>query len=147
MKITHILKSDSIYQIEYNIKNLIQNDNECSTHFEYSNGTYHSVKLTLITYNPSHKKHFLLHSLEGQTRLMVVKSMYKHIITLKQTLESKDSPYLLYCIEWFDKKSNKKSKSRFYGSSIQNILMKFYYKRDVNELTLLNMTLLPQPAA
>ena len=135
MKITHILKSDSIYQIEYNIKNLIQNDNECSTHFEYSNGTYHSVK------------HFLLHSLEGQTRLMVVKSMYKHIITLKQTLESKDSPYLLYCIEWFDKKSNKKSKSRFYGSSIQNILMKFYYKRDVNELTLLNMTLLPQPAA
>lgn len=150
-EIVNVLDSESVYQIEYNIKKLIQNDNDCSTHFEYSNihfGTGRSgIKLTLITYNPSHKRHFLLHSLEAQTRLMAVKAMYQHIFTLKQTLESKDSPYLLYCIEWFDKKTNKKSKSSFYGSSIQDILMKFYYKRDVNELTLLSMMLLPQPCA
>jgi len=149
-KIVNIFASESVYQIEYNIKKLIQNDNDCSTHFEYSKGQFGGqsvTKLTLITYNPSHKKHFLLHSLEAQTRLMAVKAMYKHIFTLKQTLASKDSPFLLYSIEWFDKKTNEKRKSSFYGSSIQDILMKFYYKRDVNELTLLTMMLLPQPCA
>ena len=85
-KIVNIFASESVYQIEYNIKKLIQNDNDCSTHFEYSKAQFGGqsvTKLTLITYNPSHKKHFLLHSLEAQTRLMAVKAMYRHIFTLK----------------------------------------------------------------
>lgn len=139
-----LLASDSIYQLEHNISQLIFTDNNCSTHFEYDKKNTCTI-LNLVTYNPLHKKHFLLHSLEAQTRLMAVKAMYQHIFTLKQTLKAKDSSYLLYSIEWFDKKTNKKSKSSFYGACIQQILAKFYYKRDVNELTLLNMTLLPQP--
>ena len=137
--------SESKYQIEYNIKKLIQNDNNCSAHFEYES-TYTKVKLNLVTYNPTHKTHFLLHTVEGDSNIEALKKMYEHVFNLKKTLKEKNSPYFLYSIEWYSRKEAKSQTSSFYGSDVQEVLRKFYYKRDFEDLTLLSMNLLPTPS-
>ena len=136
---------ESKYQIEYNIRKLIQNDNNCSAHFEYESN-YTKVKVHLVTYNPAHKTHFLLHTTEAESNLEALKKMYDHVFNLKNTLKEKNSPYFLYSIEWYSRKEGKSQTSSFYGSDIQDILRKFYYKRDFEDLTLLKMSLLPTPS-
>ena len=77
------------YEAESAIQNLITKDNKCSTHFSYSGGNAETLcTLNLITYNPVHKTHFLLHSLTAINKLTVVNRMYEHVYKLKDTLAS-----------------------------------------------------------
>ena len=57
---------------------LIEKDNNCSAHFNYSYQPNTCV-LDVVTYNPTHKNHFLLHSLEGTNRIDALNNMYEYI--------------------------------------------------------------------
>ena len=157
------IKFTNVYEGEYAIQKLISNDNNCSSHFEYiemmgpsslldfyksqgKNYTVESqlldVKLNLITYNPTHKAHFLLHTINGSDKIDCLIKMYEHIYQLKSTLNKKESPYLLYTIEWYCPKSQKIVNSSFYGESIEQVLLKFNYGKKI-QLVIHNMKLNP----
>jgi len=134
----------NMYEGEHTIQKLIKSDNNCSAHFEYSNITLKGIELTVITYNPSHKTSFFLHSLYGKNKIEVLEKMYKHIYELKTTLKKKESPYLNYLIEWYNPKEKEKVTSSFYGENIQQVLKKFYYgKYKENNIIIYNMKLIP----
>ena len=103
----------NIYEVERNISALIENDNNCSAHFNYIMSP-NTCQLDLITYNPAHQTHFLLHSLSGCTKLDTVRQMYDFLFTLKQTLEQKNCPLLNYTIQWYCNASEKTFISSFY---------------------------------
>jgi len=134
------VKFKSVYEGEYMIQNLISNDNNCSAHFEYNYGRY--VILKLLTYNPNHKSHFLLHSIEGDNNIDCLEKMYDHIFTLKTTLKKKDNPYVIYSIDWFCPDTKKIVTSSFYGDTIEQVLMKFNYGKQ-KKLVIYNMKLVP----
>tara|TARA_Y100001970_G_scaffold264335_1_gene350827 strand:+ start:1204 stop:1653 length:450 start_codon:yes stop_codon:yes gene_type:complete len=118
---------DSIYDGEYAIQDLIKNDNNCSAHFQYSHHPPRGYELVVMTYNPSHKTAFFLHSLYAETQKKALENMYDHIFNLKTTLKEKDSPYLNYTVEWYNSKEKKRIKSTFFGKSIQEVISKFFY--------------------
>ena len=118
---------DSVYQGEYAIQNLIKSDNNCSAHFTYNRYPGKGYELIVITYNPKHQTSFFLHSLEANTKVKALRIMYDHIHDLKNSLNKKDSPYLHYIVEWYNSKLSKRVTSSFYGTSIQNIINKFYH--------------------
>tara|TARA_B100001063_G_scaffold231121_1_gene244948 strand:- start:9134 stop:9598 length:465 start_codon:yes stop_codon:yes gene_type:complete len=138
----------SIYEGEYKIQKLLINDNNCSAHFEYKLLVRRTINqneacnLKLITYNPSHKTHFLLHTVSGEDEIDCLEKMYEHIFKLKTTLKKKDSPYLLYSIEWYCPDTSKIVSSSFYGNSIEQILTKFNYGKK-EKLVIYNMKLCP----
>lgn len=134
------IKFKTVYEGEYMIQNLISNDNNCSAHFEYNYGV--GVMLKLLTYNPTHKSHFLLHAIESDSKVHCLEKMYDHIFTLKTTLKKKDNPYLIYLIEWYCPDTQKIVKSSFYGDNIEQVLMKFNYGKQ-KKLVIYNMKLVP----
>ena len=78
-------KFKNIYEGEYMISELIKCDNGCYTNFDYDSvyqgGTNTSLKV--ITYNPSHKTHFLLHQINGIDALDTLHKMYEHLYNIK----------------------------------------------------------------
>ena len=132
---------NNIYEIENAIKELIKNDNHCSAHFKHEYDSKSGWSLNLITYNPNHKTHFLLHSiptgilrsLPGDVPLNIYVDMYNHIFNLKKTMEKRDSPYLNYTIEWRNNNTQKTERSYFYGNDVNEVMKKFYYKKTKSE--------------
>ena len=143
---------ENIYEAESAIQELIKNDNNCSAHFKYTTMCKEErnillapnfVQLELVTYNPKHKTHFLLHSLCEKTKLAAANALYKHIFDLKQTLEKPDSGYVNYTIEWGDKKDGKTRYSSFYGVDLEDVVRKFYYGKSKKALNVFNVKLNP----
>lgn len=142
----------TVYEGEYVIQMMISNDNNCSAHFEYlvtKNDTDtlendEIICLKLITYNPMHKTHFLLNMIKGEDKLDCLDKMYDHIYKLKTSLKEKESPYLNYSISWYCPNTQKTITSSFYGESIEQILLKFNYKKD-KKLVIHHMKLNPVP--
>ena len=138
------LKFLNKYEGEAAIQELIRQDNNCSAHFHYRNEIACSI-MDLITFNPVHKTHFLLHSLSGDTQIKAINKMYDHIYKLKQILGvSKESTsYNSYTVEWYCKAKEKSFKSHFYGSSVEEILHKFYYGKVHESFNILTIKLNP----
>lgn len=136
------MKFENVFEAEYKIQELIKNDNNCSAHFEYEKMSDNTYELACTTFNPIHKKYFLLHKCRETTKLAAVNEMYNHIFNLKTSLDKKDSPYLLYTIEWYCPEANKSITSTFYGDSIEQVLLKFNYGKK-NKLTIYSMKLNP----
>ena len=133
---------ESIYQGEYEIQNLIKNDNNCSAHFIYNRYPGKGYELIVVTYNPKHQTSFFLHSLEGKTKVKALEKMYEHIFNLKNTLKKGDSPYLHYIVEWYNSKLSKRVTSSFYGTRIQDVITKFYYgKHNEKEILIYSIKL------
>ena len=123
------------YEAESAIQNLIVRDNKCSTHFNYS-GSNGGI-LNLITYNPTHKTHFLLHSLTDINKLTAVNKMYEYVYKLKETLESKEDSCCSYSVEWYSRPQEKKFVSSFYGKDMGEVLHKFYFGKHKESLIIL----------
>ena len=143
---------ENIYEAENAIQELIKNDNNCSAHFNYTDqhSNYKNaiiaanfVQLDIITYNPKHKTHFLLHSLSAKTAIAALNLLYKHIFELKQTLGKPDSDYVNYTIEWGDKNGGKTRYSSFYGTDAEDVVKKFYYGKSKKSLNIFNIKLNP----
>ena len=148
---------ENIYEAEHAIQELIHKDNNCSAHFKYTrhpargkNSNYKNailspllVTVDLVTYNPAHKTHFLLHSIGGHTDLTAANALYTHIYNLKKTLEKSDSGYVNYTIEWSDKNGGKTRLSSFYGTDLEDVVRKFYYGKSKKSLNMFNIKLNP----
>ena len=80
---------NTIYEYENSIRSLIKKDNKCSAHFNTEFTEMGGWQLNLLTYNPKHKKGFLLHSIpieeyepSQQVPLDVYKEMYNYVYNL-----------------------------------------------------------------
>jgi hypothetical protein len=141
---------NTIYEYENAIRNLIKKDNKCSTHFNTEFGEL-GWNLNLVTFNPKHKKGFLLHSIALEVYepshpvpLESYKEMYEYIYNLKEMMKKEDTPYMTYKVTWWSRDENKTNTSYFDGMGFTDIMRKFYYGKDENSVTVFNTELLSQ---
>ena len=133
----------NIYLAELAIRKLIQNDNN-SEAFLHSKGCgciQEIYTLDLITLNPAHNTHFLMHSLNGENLLTLYNEMYKYVYDLKTALKNKNSKYLNYTIKWYN--NNKFVSSHFSGKSLEDVIRKFNYGKSTKP-TIFNIKLNPK---
>ncbi len=141
---------NSIYEFENAIRSIIKKDNKCSAHFntEYNESGWN---LNLVTFNPKHKKGFLLHSIPMEeyepsqsVPIEVYKEMYEYVYNLKEMMKKEDTPYMTYKVTWYCRDLNKTNISYFDGIGFTDIMRKFYYGKDENSVTIFNTELLSQ---
>ena len=146
------------YKLEREISEVINKDNGCTAHFiwEYNpcNKTTREMgylELKVITINPNHSKHFLLHRVKKQ----VVDShniddlyceILKEVITILHSRN--DTTIIHYAIGWRDR-SNEAIKfttitSYFSGKSFKEIIEKFFFEKNENDIIIDSITLLPE---
>ena len=134
-------KFKNIYEGEYMISELIKCYNGCYTNFDYDSvyqgGTNTSLKV--ITYNPSHKTHFLLHQINGIDALDTLHKMYEHLYNIKD-----NANYVSYVVEWLYKDIMNINRSLFYGENMDEIMKKFYYRKRKDDYTMLSIRLNPE---
>jgi len=134
-------KFKNIYEGEYMISELIKCDNGCYTNFDYDSvyqgGTNTSLKV--ITYNPSHKTHFLLHQINGIDALDTLHKMFDHLYNIKD-----NANYVSYVVEWLYKDIMNINRSLFYGENMDEIMKKFYYRKRKDDYTMLSIRLNPE---
>jgi len=111
-------KFKNIYEGEYMISELIKGDSGCYTNFDYDSvyqgGT--NTNLKVITYNPIHKTHFLLHQIDGIDALDTLHKMYDHLYNIKELLQQKsNTKYASYTVEWWHVDKQGINRSYFYG--------------------------------
>jgi hypothetical protein len=140
-------KFKNIYEGEYMISELIKGDNGCYTNFDYDSvyqgGT--NTTLKVITYNPTHKTHFLLHQIDGIDALDTLHKMYDHIYNIKELLQQKsNTKYASYTVEWWHVDKQGINRSYFYGQNIEEVMRKFYYRKRKEEYTVLSVRLNPE---
>ena len=134
-------KFKNIYEGEYMISELIKCDNGCYTNFDYDSvyqgGTNTSLKV--ITYNPSHKTHFLLQQINGIDALDTLHKMFDHLYNIKD-----NANYVSYVVEWLYKDIMNINRSLFYGENTDEIMKKFYYRKRKDDYTMLSIRLNPE---
>ena len=134
-------KFKNIYEGEYMISELIKCDNGCYTNFDYDSvyqgGT--NTNLKVITYNPIHKTHFLLHQINGIDALDTLHKMYEHLYNIKD-----NANYVSYVVEWLYKDIMNINRSLFYGENTDEIMKKFYYRKRKDDYTMLSIRLNPE---
>lgn len=140
-------KFKNIYEGEYMISELIKGDNGCYTNFAYDSvyqgGT--NTTLKVITYNPVHKTHFLLHQIDGVDALDTLHKMYDHIYNIKELLQQKsNTKYKSYTVEWWHVDKQGINRSYFYGQNIEEVMRKFYYRKRKEAYTILSVRLNPE---
>ena len=145
------------YQLERKIAEIIHKDNGCTAHFiwEYKPNKVVStvigfLELKVVTLNPSHATHFLLHK--------VKKNLYENVnvedlccvilqevIKILQTKE--DSTIIHYAIGWRDRTKEAIKfttiTSYFSGNSFKEIIDKFFFEKNENDIIIDSITLLP----
>ena len=132
----------NIFEAERAITSLILKDNNCSGHFRYAYQP-NTCKLDLITYNPVHKTHFLLHTITGTTQLDTLNKMYNYVFNLKKTLKSKENKISNYTINWYNNENQETFNSSFYGISLIDVIRKFYYGKSQDSINIFNNKLNP----
>jgi len=142
-----VAKFANVYEGEYMISELIKGDSGCYTHFDYESvyqgGT--NISLKVITYNPTHKTHFLLHQVDGIDSIDALKKMYDHIYNIKELLQQKtNTKYNSYTVEWWHKDKAGINHSFFYGENVEAIMKKFYYHKHRKDYTILSVRLNPE---
>ena len=131
-------KFKNIYEGEYMISELIKRNSGCYANFNYNSlyqgGT--NISLKVITYNPIHKTHFLLHRIDGINALDALHKMYAHIYNIKELLQQ-NTEYTSYKIEWRCVGKQSINHSYFYGQNKEEVMKKFYYRKRRADYTIL----------
>ena len=146
----------NIYEAEAAISKIIEKDNTCSSHFEYiekvlngstlNTGLYPNKKilvLNLLTFNPVHKTAFLLHSIHDKDKLCCLNAMYEYLYNLKNVLAAKDTPLLSYTVNWYNRSTETKINSHFYGKNIQEVIHKFFFGKSEKNIIIYGIKLNP----
>lgn len=135
-------KFKNIYEGEYTISELIKKNGGCYSNFDYDSlyqgGT--NISLKVITYNPIHKTHFLLHRIDGINALDALHKMYAHIYNIKELLQQ-NTEYTSYKIEWRCVGKQSINHSYFYGQNKEEVMEKFYYRKHRADYTIISMCL------
>ena len=140
-------KFKNIYQGEYMISELIKRNGGCYSNFDYDSlyqgGT--NISLKVITYNPIHKTHFLLHQIDGINALDTLHKMYDHLYNIKELLQQKtNTKYASYTVEWWYVDKPGINHSYFYGQNIEEVMKKFYYRKRREDYNILSVRLNPE---
>lgn len=148
------------YQLERKISDMIHKDNKCTAHFiwEYKpKGNYGyvpnpkgSLELKVVTLNPAHETHFLLHQISKNLYDNVnIEDLYcqilEEVINILET--KKDSTIFHYAIGWRDT-SNDALKfntvtSYFSGKNFKDIMKKFFFEKCEDNIIIDSIALLP----
>ena len=147
------------YQLERKISEVINKDNGCTAHFiwEYNpyihnnTGTTGWLELKVVTINPSHSNHFLLHKVkkiipDNNTN---VNALYCKILKeVIKTIESNtDTTIYHYAIGWRDRTKQAVKfttiTSYFSGRTFKEIIEKFFFEKCENDIIIDSITLLP----
>jgi len=142
---------DSIYEGEYMISELIKGNGGCYTHFNYEKQITTrrlptpQFLLSVVTYNPIHKTHFLLHELTAEDKISCLQNMYDHIYGIKNLIENKEckssTGEICYTIMWMEAGKRGTNTSFFYGKNLEEIIKKFYYGKCANSYSIINLHL------
>ena len=148
------------YQLERKISDMIHKDNKCTAHFmwEYKpKGNYGdvvniigSLELKVVTLNPAHETHFLLHQISKNLYDNVnIEDLYCKILqeVINILEKKKDSTIFHYAISWRDI-SNDALKfntvnSYFSGKNFKEIMEKFFFEKCEDNIIIDGITLLP----
>ena len=144
------------YLLEKKISEIINKDNGCTAHFIWDlkpcfrNNPEGSIELKVVTLNPAHSTHFLLHK--------VFKPIYPDTDIEKITCEllndiikvlfQKDKRELMhYAIGWRDTSDSstrfKTITSYFSGNSFKEIIEKFFFEKNDQNIIIDSIQLLP----
>lgn len=162
----------SKYQLQYQIQKVVQEDNNCSVYFEWTQPLHQSqpgphIQLQLITYNPLHHQHFLLHtcttgylnsSYEEKMDESLADHMCSNLAEAEIFLLHKMLDYVTehqetandYTIVWRPKNTSHTTKtinnttSHFRGTSFEDVLRKFYYDKEKDTLILYSIIMSPE---
>lgn len=94
------------------------------------------IRLDVITVNPRHNQSFLFHSVEGYSKIDVLKSMLQYV---QEYRDKKNS----YTIQWSVKGENELHTSYFRAKDIPEAIDKLHYGRDPNGITIFSVVLNP----
>lgn len=148
------------YKLERKISDLIYKDNKCTAHFIWKynpKGNYGdvvdivgSLELKVITLNPVHETHFLLHKIkknlyENENIEDLYCKILQEVINILE--KKKDSTIFHYAISWRDI-SNDALKfntvtSYFSGKNFKEIMEKFFFEKCEDNIIIDGITLLP----
>ena len=148
------------YKLERKISDLIYKDNKCTAHFIWkynTKGNYGdvvdivgSLELKVITLNPVHETHFLLHKIkknlyENENIEDLYCKILQEVINILE--KKKDSTIFHYAISWRDI-SNDALKfntvtSYFSGKNFKEIMEKFFFEKNENDIIIASVTLSP----
>lgn len=123
-----------IAKIQKDIENYLSPGNT-SVIFDYHEGSG-GVRLDVITVNPRHNQSFLFHSVDGYSKIDVLKKMQDYVRTYR---EKKNS----YTIQWSIRGENELHTSYFRAKDIPEVIDKLYYGRDPNSVTIFSVVLNP----
>jgi hypothetical protein len=103
--------------------------------FEFSEANQ-LITLDLITVNPKHRQSFLFHTTKGVSKTDALKKMLDYVKNYKEKETS-------YTVQWSLKGENELHTSYFRAKNVMHALEKFYYGRDINNITVFSVVLNP----
>ena len=148
------------YQLERKISDIIHKDNKCTAHFmwEYKpKGNYGdvvniigSLELKVVTLNPLHETHFLLHQIKKNLYDNAsIEDLYCEILqeVINILERKKDSTIFHYAIGWRDTANDALKfntiTSYFSGKNFKDIMIKFFFEKCEDNIIIDSITLLP----
>ena len=148
------------YKLERKISDLIYKDNKCTAHFMWKykpKGEYGdvidiigSLELKVITLNPTHETHFLLHKVSKNLYDNVnIDDLYCEILQeIIDILQNKKSSTIFhYAIGWRDTANDALKfntvTSYFSGKNFKEIMEKFFFEKCEDNIIIDGITLLP----
>ncbi|MGI8892733.1 MAG: hypothetical protein ACR2GN_04660 [Bacteroidia bacterium] len=123
-------------KLENKISKIIEEDNNCSSHFEY-NSVNGKTEVTIITYNPIHHEQFVLKKEVAES----YESALKKILDFLENTRKNQNTYTLV---WLKKGENKTRRSYFTGSDMKDVLEKFYHNKTSEDYIIYEIKLNPE---
>ncbi len=129
-------------RLQHQIVGILKNDNGVSCHFDYHINMMsddETIKLNLLTYNPSHENYMLLYSTSGKSSIDCLEKM-------QAILHELYNPKFLYSftIEWKKKGDPMKHISYFRAQDEADAKTKFLHEKNESEY---EYTILKNPIA
>ncbi len=112
--------------LEHEISQHIQDTSSCFTHFEYNHTEVdEDIKwtLTVITFNRTHWKAFILKEFQADNRMTLLKDTLAYI---KETMRTENN----YTVHWTDVVTGVSHLSYFRGLDVSDVKAKFYCSTD-----------------
>ena len=123
-------------KLENKISKIIEEDNSCSTHFEYEN-VDGQTEITIITYNPIHHEQFVLKKEKSKTAESALRKILEYLETTRKQQNT-------YTLVWLKKGENKTRTSYFTGSDMKDVLEKFYHNKESEDYIIYEIKLNPE---
>lgn len=123
-------------KLENKISRIIEEDNNCSTHFEY-NKVDGKTEITIITYNPNHHEQFVL---KKEIAATIENGLNKVLEYLETTRKHQNT----YTLVWLRKGEGKTRTSYFSGYDMKDVLDKFYHNKESEDYIIYEIRLNPE---